>query len=90
MAYQRLSVQHPQVLGDSFWSQGDCTDHFVEENLSPNSHSLTQTDCSHIQTDLQRAWNSFLIHKHRQIATHCNQSELVYLGSTHLRCISLQ
>lgn len=41
MAYQRLSVQHPQVLGDSFWSQGDCTDHFVEENLSPNSHSLT-------------------------------------------------
>lgn len=36
LVHQRMSVQHPQPLGDVFWSQGDCTLWLLGVNLPPN------------------------------------------------------
>lgn len=47
----------------------DCTGHLVGGNLSPNNHSLTQTDFYYSQRNWPRFANScLLIYKHRQIA----------------------
>lgn len=52
---QSLSIQHPNLWVPTF---NQCIGHRVEGNLPPNNRSLTQTECSHSQTDRRRLANN--------------------------------